>query len=544
MAGPVAEVNEFAPDMTGLSEAEKSHLIGVLRKAKEMEDEAILNQPFEGSLSKYTNVMKGFQFRWFVLDPITGQLNYYVSEEARKSNRPRGSVTLAGAVVSPTDEDSQTFNVNATNGEVFRLRAQDAKERQHWVSRLRAVVQKFNESLSKNLRQSTISPEQISTELPHSHVQHLNVGESPNSTLSYSTQVRTKRSYSSPATRESIHNAEQLIDQAQTQKHKLVANIERLPQSGTSITALEEECLLLKATSQSTVSCLEDCLNMLQEQDHTHFPQSNSDLEISKSMASISVDIKSSLPELTSHNFQSSTPLNKMPHIVPEINHDDDVCDPAIDEEKELGGVEQHKSVILHLLSQLKLGMDLTRVVLPTFILEKRSLLEMFADFFGHPDMFLRIADQVTPEARMLAVLEYYLCSFHVGRKGSLAKKPYNPIIGESFHCSWQVPSPQQPGQSSKGSSKCRLNYLAEQVSHHPPVTAFYTECPEKRIRMNAWIWTKSKFMGMSVGVVMVGDGNIHLLEHNENYTLTFPSAFGRSILTVPWMELRNKNPW
>jgi len=34
--------------------------------------------------------------------------------------------------------------------------------------------------------------------------------------------------------------------------------------------------------------------------------------------------------------------------------------------------------------------MDLTKVVLPTFILERRSLLEMYADYFAHPDLFLR----------------------------------------------------------------------------------------------------------------------------------------------------------
>lgn len=34
--------------------------------------------------------------------------------------------------------------------------------------------------------------------------------------------------------------------------------------------------------------------------------------------------------------------------------------------------------------------MDLTKVVLPTFILERRSLLEMYADFFAHPDLFVK----------------------------------------------------------------------------------------------------------------------------------------------------------
>ena len=40
------------------------------------------------------------------------------------------------------------------------------------------------------------------------------------------------------------------------------------------------------------------------------------------------------------------------------------------------------------MLSQVKVGMDLTRVTLPTFILEKRSLLEMYGDFMAHPDVF------------------------------------------------------------------------------------------------------------------------------------------------------------
>jgi hypothetical protein len=39
----------------------------------------------------------------------------------------------------------------------------------------------------------------------------------------------------------------------------------------------------------------------------------------------------------------------------------------------------------------------------------------------------------------MMALLEWYLTSFHMGQTGSTAKKPYNPIIGETFHCSWRV---------------------------------------------------------------------------------------------------------
>lgn len=45
-----------------------------------------------------------------------------------------------------------------------------------------------------------------------------------------------------------------------------------------------------------------------------------------------------------------------------EIDADDELEDTCDDREDDLGAVEEQRSVILHLLSQLKLGMDLTRV--------------------------------------------------------------------------------------------------------------------------------------------------------------------------------------
>ncbi len=50
-------------------------------------------------------------------------------------------VCVQGAVVAPSEEDSQTFTVNGANGEIYKLRALGPKERQHWVSRLRREVE-------------------------------------------------------------------------------------------------------------------------------------------------------------------------------------------------------------------------------------------------------------------------------------------------------------------------------------------------------------------------------------------------------------------
>ncbi len=70
--------------------------------------------------------------------------------ENEKRQRPRSSMHLAGAVVVPSEEgNSYTFTVNAANSESFKLRAADAKERQHWITRLRVVAQAHTRVLAE-----------------------------------------------------------------------------------------------------------------------------------------------------------------------------------------------------------------------------------------------------------------------------------------------------------------------------------------------------------------------------------------------------------
>ncbi|XP_056630031.1 oxysterol-binding protein-related protein 9-like isoform X3 [Diorhabda sublineata] len=207
--------------------------------------------------------------------------------------------------------------------------------------------------------------------------------------------------------------------------------------------------------------------------------------------------------------------------------------------------LESHGSVIRHLLSQVKIGMDLTKVVLPTFILERRSLLEMYADYFAHPDMFLNIPNIKDPRDRMVQVVRWYLSSYHAGRKSTVAKKPYNPILGEVFRCHWDVPNVDNGSDDSlvddgpiPWCKKSQLTFVAEQVSHHPPISAFYAEHYNKRISFNAHVYTKSKFLGLSICVYNIGQGIVNVIDYDEEYILTFPNGYGRSILTVPWVEL------
>lgn len=91
----------------------------------------------------------------------------------------------------------------------------------------------------------------------------------------------------------------------------------------------------------------------------------------------------------------------------------------------------------------------------------------------------MSISDQKDARDRMVQVVKWYLSAFHAGRKGSVAKKPYNPILGEIFQCHWTLPNDTEENVElvSEGPvpwvSKNSVTFVAEQVSHHPPISAF-----------------------------------------------------------------------
>lgn len=195
--------------------------------------------------------------------------------------------------------------------------------------------------------------------------------------------------------------------------------------------------------------------------------------------------------------------------------------------EEEDVDLSQQKGLITHFLGQIKIGMDLEKVTMPAFILESRSLLEMYADFFIYTHLFLDIVKQPTAHDRMKQVVRWYMSTFRACRKSSLVKKPYNPILGETFQCWYNLDNNEQCGTAQN-----KLKYVSEQVSHHPPVSAFYVEYPEQKMQLEGHNWSRIRFLGFYVFIEMTGRTVLKLLEHGEEYVFQFPNAYTRSILT------------
>ncbi|EPY87384.1 hypothetical protein CB1_000251003 [Camelus ferus] len=87
----------------------------------------------------YCVCFRDADFQYFVLDFEAGILQYFVNEQS-KHQKPRGALSLSGAIVSLSDEAPHTLVVYSANGEMYKLRAADAKEKQFWVTQLRACA--------------------------------------------------------------------------------------------------------------------------------------------------------------------------------------------------------------------------------------------------------------------------------------------------------------------------------------------------------------------------------------------------------------------
>lgn len=118
-----------------------------------------------------------------------------------------------------------------------------------------------------------------------------------------------------------------------------------------------------------------------------------------------------------------------------------------IDENDESG-----QSILLGIISQLKPGCDLSRITLPTFILEKKSMLERITNQLQFPDILLAAHEEKDELARFVGVVKWYLSGWHIAPKA--VKKPLNPVLGEYFTCYWDLPNKQQASFLFLGTNK------------------------------------------------------------------------------------------
>ncbi len=171
-------------------------------------------------------------------------------------------------------------------------------------------------------------------------------------------------------------------------------------------------------------------------------------------------------------------------------------------------------------------------------MLAPSSVVEVGQCWAQRPAIFAAPALEPNPQKRALLVLRWFLASLrsqlYVGVDHTPAsssstpakppsstsiRKPLNAFLGELFLASFP---------SSDTTNTTHL--VAEQVSHHPPITAMHVSCPAHGIRADGYARVEMTFNG-AVNIRQLGHATLHIDRHDEDYLVPLPDVKVRGFL-------------
>ncbi|KAI5450192.1 Oxysterol-binding protein 4 [Naganishia albida] len=178
---------------------------------------------------------------------------------------------------------------------------------------------------------------------------------------------------------------------------------------------------------------------------------------------------------------------------------------------------------------------DLSSMTAPPFILSPTSLTEFPAYWGERPELFADIAQGRTEQDRMEKVLRWFICTLKGqyttrNEKMGSEKKPLNPVLGEQFFGVWP----------DAGYGETTLT--VEQVSHHPPITAYFIQNQKAGVTLQGHSGQKTSFSGGSINVKQNGHATLTVSlpgGKRETYLITLPRLQIQGLVWgSPYIEL------
>jgi len=167
--------------------------------------------------------------------------------------------------------------------------------------------------------------------------------------------------------------------------------------------------------------------------------------------------------------------------------------------------IEEQKGIVWELLRQfgqaITQGRDLTAVSLPIQLFEPRSYLERLTDAWVYGPIFLtRAAETTDPVERMKNVITFAISGLS---NTGYPKKPFNPILGETYQATWPDGT----------------RILSEQSSHHPPVTSWQLFGPDNSYHFYGNGEWAASFSGNSISG---GQKGTHYVEFKDGTVIEY----------------------
>uniref|UniRef100_A0A3Q2E7Q6 Oxysterol-binding protein n=1 Tax=Cyprinodon variegatus TaxID=28743 RepID=A0A3Q2E7Q6_CYPVA len=167
------------------------------------------------------------------------------------------------------------------------------------------------------------------------------------------------------------------------------------------------------------------------------------------------------------------------------------------------------------------IGMELSKITMPVIFNEPLSFLQRLTEYMEHTYLIHQANAASESIERMKCVAAFAVSA--VASQWERTGKPFNPLLGETY-------------ELVRDDLGFRL--ISEQVSHHPPVSAFHAEGLKQDFVFHGSIYPKLKFWGKSVEAEPKGIITLELPKHNEAYTWTNPTCCVHNIIVGQlWIE-------
>lgn len=167
------------------------------------------------------------------------------------------------------------------------------------------------------------------------------------------------------------------------------------------------------------------------------------------------------------------------------------------------------------------IGMELSKIAMPIVFNEPLSFLQRISEYMEHTHLIHQACALSDSIDRMQVVAAFAVSA--VASQWDRTGKPFNPLLGETY-------------ELTREEEDYRL--IAEQVSHHPPISAFHAESLKQEFKFHGSIYPKLKFWGKSVEAEPKGTMTLELLKHKEVYTWTNPMCCVHNIILGKlWIE-------
>ncbi|CAG9759335.1 unnamed protein product [Ceutorhynchus assimilis] len=163
------------------------------------------------------------------------------------------------------------------------------------------------------------------------------------------------------------------------------------------------------------------------------------------------------------------------------------------------------------------IGKELSKITMPVVFNEPLSFLQRMAEYMEYAHLLRIAAQQEDPTTRLQYVIGFAVSA--LASNWERLGKPFNPLLGETYELERE-----------------EFRIVCEQVSHHPPVSAFHAESDDWTFHGS--IHPKLKFWGKSVEIQPKGTVTVEFPKLKEAYTWTNVNCCVHNIIMGKmWME-------